>query len=55
MIFLRMDKCVHVQVYTFRNQLSKLFRFLKGTANVECVKTSEGKIHVSLKEDKGSG
>lgn len=36
-------------------QRSKLFRSLKNDANTEWVKTREGKIHVSLKDDKGSG
>lgn len=36
-------------------QRSKLFRYIKGNANVERVRTSEGKIQVTLKEDQGSG
>ena len=32
-----------------------MFRYLKGLANVERVKTSEGRLQVTLKLDKGSG
>ena len=36
-------------------QRSKLVRFIKGNTNVERICTTEGKIQVYLKEDKGSG
>ena len=32
-----------------------MFGYLKGLANVERVKTSEGRLQVTLKLDKGSG
>ena len=32
-----------------------MFRYLKGLANVERVKTSGGRLQVTLKLDKGSG
>ena len=55
---LNTDECPFKGVYVQEDltvQRSKMLRYLKGLANVERVKTSEGKLHVSLKEDKGSG
>ena len=54
---LNTDECPFKGVYVQEDltmQRSKMLRYLKGLANVERVKTSEGKLHVSLKEDKGS-
>ena len=50
--------CPFVWVYVqedLTTQRSKLLRYLKGSTNVERVRTSEGKIQVTLMKDKGAG
>ena len=52
------DACPFEGVYVQEDltvQRSKMFRYLKGLANFERVKTSEGRLQVTLKLDKGSG
>lgn len=55
---LNSDECPFKGVYVQEDltvQRSKMFRYLKGLANVERVRTSEGRLQVTLKLDKGSG
>ena len=55
---LNSDACPFKGVYVQEDltvQRSKMFRYLKGLANVERVKTSGGRLQVTLKLDKGSG
>ena len=55
---LNADDCPFKGVYIHEDsttQRSKLVRFIKDNTNVERVRTTEGKITVFLKEDKGFG
>ena len=55
---LNADECPFKGVYIHEDlttQRSKLVRFIKDSTNVDRIRSTEGKITIFLKEDKGSG